>query len=149
MILVFFKTICSVLNDYFILNFKFQFYSFWNFLSEICSLLFVLLLQVDWYNNLVAPKYKLDYKNDTVALIFFTIPYVFNESFIPFLCDYKEMVVHKSWEKFIHYNMEKVQQKLKEDYHLVMSQYTFFTFVNIVCVCVLKFGIFIREDWSV
>ncbi|CAE1172260.1 MMACHC [Acanthosepion pharaonis] len=74
--------------------------------------------KVDWYNNLVAPKYKLDYKNDTVALIFFTIPYVFNESFIPFLCNYKEMVVHKSWEKFIHYNMEKVQQMLKKEYHL-------------------------------
>lgn len=78
----------------------------------------VYAFKVDWYNNLVAPKYKLDYKNDTIALIFFTIPYVFNETFIPFLCDYKEMVVHKSWEKFIRYYMEKVQQMLKEAYHL-------------------------------
>lgn len=76
--------------------------------------------RVDWYNELVAPKYKLDYKNNTSALIFFTIPYIFNEGFIPFLCDNKEKVIHRSWEKFIRYNMKKVQWKLKEAYNLTI-----------------------------
>lgn len=74
--------------------------------------------KVDWYNKLVAPKYKLHYENDAVGLIFFSIPYVFNNSIIPFFCKFMDIIVVDSYKKFIKYYMKKVQYQLEHDYHM-------------------------------
>jgi len=40
---------------------------------------------VDWYNQLVSDKFKLDYDGDTVACILISQPSMFEKAFLPFL----------------------------------------------------------------
>lgn len=71
-----------------------------------------------WYNTLVDSQFDLPYSSDTVALSTFTIPGVFENAFIPFLCKEGVSVANDSWPLFSKYYMEKVQRNLMEKLHL-------------------------------
>ncbi|XP_015666807.1 methylmalonic aciduria and homocystinuria type C protein [Protobothrops mucrosquamatus] len=79
--------------------------------------------KVGWYNEVLSPTWHLQYSDDTLAFVVFSIPAMFDKAFKPFLKKQLLKKIHDPVDQCISYHLSLVRKNLADQNMDIMYDY--------------------------